>query len=181
MKYNTAVVLLLLSLGLFYTFTNPQYKEVKELSTLASEYQSILKNISQIVELRDSLLATYATISRAEIDRMNAVLPDNVDTVKLALDLDNMAARYGVSIKNIQTAIGGNSGAGLIVLPEYEKKYDTATVTFSFIAAYANFNRLLADIERNLRIMDIKSITFQSSDSGFYDYQISAETYWLKK
>src|SRR3990167_4614487 len=88
MKHNTAIVLLLLSLGLFYTFTNSQYREVKELSALANEYQSVLKNISQIVELRDSLLATYATIPVVEIDRMNKVLPDNIDTVRLALDLD---------------------------------------------------------------------------------------------
>lgn len=181
MKHNTAIVLLLLSVGLFYTFTNAQYREVKELSGLASEYQSILKNVSQIVELRDSLLATYATIPRVELDRMNKVLPDNIDTVRLALDLDSMAARYGISIKNIQTTIGKSGSASLIVLPEYENVYETATVAFSFISSYENFMRLLVDIEYNLRIMDIKSITFQTSDSGLYDYQIIAETYWLKK
>ena len=181
MKHNTAIVLLLLSLGLFYTFTNSQYREAKELSALANEYQSVLKNISQIVELRDSLLATYATIPVVEIDRMNKVLPDNIDTVRLALDLDSMAARYGISIKNIQTILGTNRNANLIVLPEYESDYETATITFGFVSSYDNFMRFLADIEKNLRIMDIKSITFQTSDSGFYDYQVSAETYWLNK
>ncbi len=181
MKRNTSIVLLLLSIGLFYTFTNSQYREVKDLNTLANEYQSVLNNISQIVELRDSLLSTYATIPMTEIDRMNKVLPDNIDTVRLALDLDSMAARYGISIKNIQTKIGGSTNVNLIVLPENEKIYQTATVTFGFIANYTNFLRLLADIEKNLRIMDIKSITFQATDSGFYEYQVSAETYWLKK
>ena len=181
MKHNTAIVLLLLSIGLFYTFTNSQYREAKELSALANEYQSVLKNISQIVELRDSLLATYATIPVVEIDRMNKVLPDNIDTVRLALDLDSMAARYGISIKNIQTILGTNRNANLIVLPEYESDYETATIMFGFVSSYYNFMRFLADIEKNLRIMDIKSITFQTSDSGFYDYQVSAETYWLNK
>ena len=181
MKNNTAIVLLLLSIGLFYTFTNSQYREAKELSALANEYQSVLKNISQIVELRDSLLATYATIPVVEIDRMNKVLPDNIDTVRLALDLDSMAARYGISIKNIQTILGTNRNANLIVLPEYESAYETATFMFGFVSSYDNFMRFLADIEKNLRIMDIKSITFQTSDSGFYDYQVSAETYWLNK
>jgi len=180
MKNNTAIVLLLLSAGLFYTFTNSQYRDVRELSNLASEYRGVLNNISQIVELKDSLLVTYATIPKNEIDRMNKVLPDNVNIVRLAHDLDNMASKYGISLKDIQTSGGSSADANLIVLPENESSYKSATVTFSFISNYNNFKRFLQDIERNLRIMDVKSISFQSSESGLYSYIVSAEIYWLK-
>ena len=91
MKSNTAIVLLLLSVGLFYTFTNSQYQDVKKLHTLANEYQSVLENVSAIIELRERLLVTYETFPQADIERINKVLPDNVDTVRLALDLDAIA------------------------------------------------------------------------------------------
>jgi len=180
MKNNTAIILLLLSVGLFYTFTNGQYQNVKELQTLANEYQNVLKNVSAIVSLRDNLLVTYSALPKTEIERMSKVLPDNIDTVRLALDLDSMASRYGISIKSIQTAIGASSNSSLIVLPEYATSYDTATVSLSFVSNYENFKLFLRDIEKSLRIMDIKSISFQVSDSGFYEYQVSVETYWLK-
>ena len=180
MKNNTAIILLLLSVGLFYTFTNVQYQDVKGLHVLASEYQNVLRNASLIVELRDRLLVTYETFPRAEIDRINKVLPDNVDTVRLALDLDSMASRYGISIKNIQVTTGVSEDASLIVLPEYANIYDKVSVSFGFVSNYENFVRLLVDIEKSLRIMDIKSISFSTSESGLYDYQISVETYWLK-
>ncbi len=180
MKNNTAIILLLLSVGLFYTFTNGQYQNVKTLQTLANEYRNVLKNVSAIVSLRDNLLVTYVAIPKMEIERMNKVLPDNIDTVRLALDLDSMASRYGISIKSIQTVIGPSTSSSLIVLPENANKYDTASVTFSFVSNYDNFKLFLADIEKSLRIMDIKSVSFQTSDSGFYTYQVSVETYWLK-
>lgn len=180
MKNTTAIILLLLSVGLFYTFTNVQYQEVKGLYTLASEYQNVLRNTSAIVELRDRLLVTYETFPKAEIDRINKVLPDNINTVRLALDLDSMASRYGLSIKNIQATTGASGDANFIVLPEQASAYEKATVSFGFISNYENFMLLLADLERNLRIMDIRSISFQTSESGLYDYRVSVETYWLK-
>jgi len=180
MKSNTAIVLLLLSVGLFYTFTNAQYQDVKKLHTLANEYQNVLENISAIIELREQLLVKYNNLSQAEIGRINKVLPDNVDTVRLALDLDGMASSYGIAIKNIQTSPGSGTDPNLIVLQDSAKVYDSSTLSFSFISNYTNFLNLLSDIETNLRIMDVKSITFLATDSGLYDYNVSVETYWLK-
>ena len=180
MKSNTAIVLLLLSVGLFYTFTNAQYQDVKKLHTLANEYQNVLENVSAIIEFRERLLVTYEAFPRSEIERVNKVLPDNIDTVRLALDLDSMASRYGIAIQSIQTTVGASTDQSLIVLPENATVYDRATVSFGFISNYQNFTRLLADIEKNLRIMDIKSIAFQVGESGLYDYKVAVETYWLK-
>ena len=169
-----------MSVGLFYTFTNIQYQEVKKLQTLANEYQNVLRNASAIVELRDRLLVTYNTLPKGEIERLNKVLPDHIDTVRLALDLDSIASRYGISIKSVQTSTGANAGSDLIVLPENPVPYEKATLSFSFISNYDNFMSLLGDLEKSLRLMDIKSISFQTSESGLYAYEIAVETYWLK-
>jgi len=180
MKNNTAIILLLLSIGLFYTFTSIQYQDAKDLHNLANEYQSVLQNVSAIGELRDRLLITYEKLPRAEIDRLNKILPDNIDTVRLALDLDGMASRYSISIKNIQATSGANEATGIVVLPEYASAYERVTISFGFVSSYENFMLLLADLEKNLRIMDIRSISFKATDTGFYDYQVSVDTYWLK-
>lgn len=178
MKNNTAIILILLSLGLFYTFTNSQYQSVKELQSLANEYRNLLKNASATIDLRDDLFITYQSLPKADVDRLNKILPDNIDTVRLALDLDSMASRYGISIKNIRTTI--DKDVGRIVLPENGVKYDRATITFSFVSNYDNFKRLLTDIEKSLRIMDPRSVSFSVNETGFYEYQVSVDTYWLK-
>jgi hypothetical protein len=100
--------------------------------------------------------------------------------VRLALDLDGMTARYGIAIKNIVVEAGSTADENLIVLEEYAGPYEIATVSFSFVADYEGFKGLLAEMEKSLRLMDVRSITFIPNDSGFYEFQISVETYWLK-
>ena len=181
MKNNTTtIILVLISIGLFYTFTNGQYKKVKELNILTNRYQDVLQSASDIIELRDRLLITYEALSEADIERINKILPDNNDTVRLAFDLDGMASRYGIAIKNIETTAGASGGRNTIVLPEYTDAYEKATVSFSFVSNYDNFMRLLADLEKNLRIMDISITSFQTNESSLYEYKVSLETYWLK-
>ena len=180
MKNKSAIILLLLSLGLFYTFTNVEYKKVQSLHVLASQYQDVLGNVSDIVRLRDSLLIAYEEFPQEDIGRINKVLPDNVDAVRLALELDNMASRYGIAIKNV--SVGDESGeAGQPGLSEDSLPYEKAMVSFSFVTNYENLKRLLVDMERNLRIMEIKSLSFQVAESGLYEHQIVIETYWLKE
>lgn len=180
MKNNTAIILILLSIGLFYTFISDQYEDVKKLNTLANGYQDVLKNVSAIIELRDNLIVNYEAFPKEEIDRINKILPDNIDTVRLALDLDGIASRHGISIKSIQTMANSDKGLNRIALPENEESYGKVTISLGFISNYDNFTNFLDDIEKSLRIMDVKSISFQTGDSNLYDYQVSIDTYWLK-
>jgi len=59
--------------------------------------------------------------------------------------------------------------------------YGTLTLSFSTTASYTTFLAFLHDIEESLRLIDITSVQFNSSDlSQLYDYSVSIKTYWLK-
>lgn len=178
MNRTTSIILIILSLGIFYTFTSPQYGDAQELATQASEYRNVLDNADRIGEARDNLLSNYEGIPEAEKERLAKVLPDNVDAVGLARDLDAMAAAYGITIKSIDVKTASDDKT--IVLPDHDAPYDKATVSFSFISTYANFAKFLADIETSLRLMDVKSVHFQVGPNGLYEHRITLETYWLK-
>lgn len=180
MKNYSGLALILLSIGLFYSFTSPMLDDVKALQASSAEYQNVLQNASKIAETRDRLLVDYSSIPREDIAQLAKALPKNIDTVRLALDLDGIAARYGIAIKNVQIETKADPNAALAVLPDYEKPYNKAIVTFSFVSNYQNFARLLTDLEKSLRIMDIQSVAFRTSDTGLYDHEIKVETYWLK-
>ena len=158
----------------------PQYALMKIQYALSSDYRNILDNASVIAGLRDNLLTSYETLPTQELDRISKVLPDDVNTVELALGLDNIASRYGIAVKSVGVNTGESQDAALIVLPEYQKPYDKVTVSLGFVSTYSNFMSLLKDLEKNLRIMDVKSVAFQSTESRLYEYLISFDTYWLK-
>lgn len=185
MKTNSSIVLLLLSVGLFYTFTNAQYQDVKELRAISKEYKGVLQNVANIIALRDQLIVTYNEFPQEEIERINKLLPENIDTVRMALDLDGMASLHDISIQKVQTTVEEEEvvfdDMGAPILPENAPPYQTVIVTISFVSTYEDFVGLLGDLEKNLRIMDIKSIAFRAEDEGgLYDFTVAVETYWLK-
>lgn len=182
MSNNTAIVFILLSFGLYYTFTSVQYQEVKDLRAEAAEYKNVLDNATQIFDLRDALQSNYASIPRDEIERLHKALPDNVDTTQLALDLDGITSRYGVSLKSVLiTSPQEYIDPSLIILPENQPPYGKSSVTFAFVSSYENFRNIIVDVERGLRLMDIREITFNANtDATLYEFRITADIYWLK-
>ena len=180
MKNSTSFILLLISVGLFYAFILPRYDSVQLLRSQSAQYKDILANVSALSAKRDDLEVKYENIPPMEVARLEKILPDNVDTVNLAMNFDSIAARYGISIKSIRT-IDTKVDTGTTVIQAVSKKpYQAVTVSFSFISTYANFRKFMRDIEQSLRIIDVKSVSFQTTESGIYEFQVSVQTYWLR-
>jgi Tfp pilus assembly protein PilO len=175
MNNSSAFTLILISAGLFYTFISPQYDKIKALQAQAGEYANVIQSVNDLKDTRDSLLTKYQSLPKSELDKLGRILPDHVDTVKLALDIDTIASKYGISIKNIKV---DSEIPNAIVTSG--SSYETIKVNFNFITSYSNFRRFLTDLEASLRLIDITSIGFDSSDNGLYQYEISFNTYWLK-
>ncbi len=180
MKNSTAFIIILISAGLLYIFILPQYDKVIALQANQAQYKNILQNVSALETKRDELLVKYQNISKQRMEELSKVLPNNIDTVSLAMNLDSIASRYGISIKSIQTAKDNSNNSSTIVVGATTPIYGSVTFTFSFISNYASFRKFMQDIEKSLRITDIQSVSFQSTTNGLYEYQVSIKTYWLK-
>jgi len=180
MKTTTALILILISVGLFYSFTSSQYQKLGELSQSYQSYSDILDNVSDLTTKRDEISAEYRNIPQINKDNLSKVLPDNVDIVRLSMDFDSIASQYGISIKSIQETKNNNDNSISIIMNPASKSYDSSTISFDFVASYDNFRKFMHDIESSLRIINIKSIDFQSADNNLYQFRVSLETYWLK-
>ncbi len=180
MSRITAIILVLLSLGIYYTFTSPQLGNVAALSAQAGEYRNALENASRISSTRDQLASDAETIPSAERERLMKALPNGVDSVGLARELDGIASRYGIIIQSVAIDNTVGDDLKLITLPEGERPYERTAVSFSFISNYLNFVKFLSDLEKSLRIMDVRSSSFTISENGLYEHKITVDTYWLK-
>lgn len=181
MSKSSSLILILLAIGLFYTFTSPQYEDAQALASQSAEYQNVIDNVERIAEARDQLLLSYESISAEDRTRLNRILPSNLDAVGFAKDLDALASRYGVSVQSVQIETSLEQNGSNIELAENSKPYGRSFVTFTFVSNYPNFLRLLGDLERSLRLMDIQNISFEVGETGnLYEHTVTAETYWLK-
>ena len=180
MNKTAATILLLLSLGIFYTYISPQYGAAQELAAQAAEYRAIVENVARIGEARANLQTVYESIPLTEKERIMKVLPSSIDAVGLSRDLDTIAAQYGISIKSVQVDTAADPTAPSSLTSDSGRPYERAKVSFSFVSNYANFTKFLSDVEKSLRIMDVKTLTFQVTEAGLYEHQVVVETYWLK-
>jgi hypothetical protein len=106
------------------------------------------------------------------------MLPDNVDNIRLIIDIDNVAARRGLTLKNVElgdissgvrrseNAVGESGPVGSV------------EVGFSVSANYENMLLFLQDLEHSLRILDVESLDF-ASGVGVNDVNFTLRTYWL--
>lgn len=178
-KSLTSTLLILIAIGLFFTFTDARYQEIKGLRLEAAEYQDALDRTSSLQEVMAKLGEQFSAFPTSEVARLEKILPDDINTVRLALDLDTMAGNHGISLENVRVDRVVDNNAVTPVL-DSGSPYDKVTVTFSFLSTYRNFVAFTRDIEQSLRIMDIRRVSFTPTEAGLYEHEVTVETYWLK-
>jgi Tfp pilus assembly protein PilO len=210
MKFIFPIILIGVAISMFFLFTNPIYSDITNLRTQVSSYNEALDNSKALENERDKLTAKYNSISKDDLVRLQTLLPDNVDNIRLILEIEQIALPYGMALKDVKyntttekdlkakataESLGGVVGGG--ISQQINKDYGIWELQFSSIGTYNNFLNFTKDLEKNLRIVDISSVEFSSSDSydsgikgvssknvpaasQVYKYNFTIKTYWLK-
>lgn len=170
-------------IGGFVGFIMPQYQEIKTFRTQAADYNQILENARRLQEERNKLVTKYNAMDQSLLSQLNTMLPRNPENVKLILNLDAMAQKYGVALQNVkiedtapatQTARPGQ--------PAQNPDIGNLGITFTAAGTYEGFSNFIRGVEKSLRIVDIQKITFTALDDTktTYQYTVGIKTYWLK-
>jgi Tfp pilus assembly protein PilO len=183
-----ALVGLVAAGAIFFLYTKPTYDSVQTKREEISKYDEALSKAAELQQLKQSLLARYNAFNPADIDRLQKLLPDHVDNVRLILDLDSIAGRHGMALQNVvvstpQRTEGTQTAVGTISASK--QKYDSLTMKFTTQGTYATFQEFLQDLETSLRIVDLVSLKIARSEAGtraepLYSFDITLRTYWLK-
>lgn len=184
-----SLVCLIAAGAVFFMYTQPTYDQVQTQNAQIAQYDQALQKATELQQLKQTLLSRYNTFSTDNKDRLQKLLPDHVDNVRLILDVDSLAGKHGMALQNVvvspaattqanQQTASGAVGAG-------KQKYDSLTIKFTTQGSYDTFRQFLADLEQSLRVVDLVSLSLSnSSGTGaggpLYTYDITLRTYWLK-
>lgn len=183
MKSNIVTIfLVILSAGIFYIYIGPHYQNVQTLIVTKGEYTDALKKGGEVADTRDALLTTYNSISKDDMTRLEHILPTNLNTVKLVADINSVAGRHGITIRNVGVTEPLADNAQEVATTEHIKKYQTTIIHFLFDASYPNLKSFLVDLEKSLQLIDVQSIrlTHASDSSDLFSYEVTIQTYWVK-
>lgn len=183
--FRTIVSLICLVAGgaIFFMYTQPTYDGVKTVNAQIAQYDAALSKASELQQRKQTLLSRYNTFDPADIDRLQKLLPDHVDNIRLILDLDSLAGKHGMAIQNVAVSSAASAQTGVSTLGSVsasKQRYDSLTIKFSTQATYDTFQQFLTDLEESLRIVDLISLSITRSSDGLYTYDMTLRTYWLK-
>jgi len=180
------VILPFLILGLaaitFFYFTSPMLETVNGLEVEQAKLTLVLANAVELKEKQDDLISRDNAIEPADLEKLNEFLPNNIDNVRLIIDMNNIAKKFGLTVRNPAIVKEeAKVGEGAPPPPPGGGEANTsAAISFSFSSSYETLKLFLADLAKSLRLVDIETLSFTANDRNLYDYQITLRTYWLK-
>lgn len=197
MKNLTPFILIILAIGTFFFLIDPKYKDIQQLNAQISENKQTLELARRLRAQRDDLRNKFNQISQRERQDLEKLLPDNVDNVRLIIDIETIADTVGILIKDIDIKTPEQDSNQPRTAVAQESVFDTSSsamryvdsnkigiITFSFTITtrYEDFLVFLEQLEESKRIVDIRSIELSrgTGDTSFFDYKVTFDTYWLK-
>jgi Tfp pilus assembly protein PilO len=204
MKTFTSIILILAGIVLFIFFTRPKFAELKAKQLVVQSLNNANANAKNLEEQKATLLDIRKKITAEDVIKLDTMLPNNVENVKLIIDFDkilqSMVEERG-TLRLYKSTEVTDTGSKKISIENpkitpgiiSETDYDTARLgainfSFSVTLTYDDFLEFLRRIEHSTRILDVESVTFSSSGrqegvgsvEPIYTFNITLKTYWLK-
>ena len=184
MKIITPIIVIIISITVYFAYTSPIIQEVKNLVSKKSQQTDVLLKTRQLASRRDAVLIDYNNIVSTDIERLNKIVPNTFNFVLFANDVTAMASRYSLVTKDFKVNEPKTEIRDAIINRPKEGVYKITVVTVRLQGSYLQFIKFLNDLEFSLRLVDIESLTIkpvgvQNSASGSLDYLLEMKTYSL--
>lgn len=184
---------------LFFVVINPLYSDISQLRSDVATYNIALDNSTNLQRTQDALVTAYKNIKPEDKDRLSHFLPNTVNNIEFILEVEQIANLYGMPIKNIKfespkpTTTTSTASAGSVLVtnnPATSRPYGVFSIEFATEGNYSTFASFLKDIEHNLRLIDVRQVSFivppkpikpgDGPDPNIFTYNLKVDTYWLK-
>jgi hypothetical protein len=183
-RFLLPLILVAAAIGLFVLYVNPTYQGpdgIKALKAQQASYDDALNKSQELKKVRDTLISRYNAFTPENKEKLQAILPDNVDNIRLVIDINNIASRHNLAVKNLSlgNTENGKAARSAAAVGASGSAVGSVDLGFTVTSDYEHFLAFLADLEHSLRIVDVEKITFSTSETGISDFDISIRTYWL--
>ncbi len=167
MRLIISILLFAAGLATLFFWAGSMWKDIQVLGAEKNAYESVIARMNTLRKTRDTLLTSYNSIQADELKKIKNFLPGSVNSGALVVQMANMTNESGLLLKNV------NIGAG-------EEKTSEARLTISVSGSFENFHGFLQRLEKSLRLIDVRNVSFSSSRDNFNDFALEAVIHFQK-
>ena len=180
------IALIVLSLGIIFTYIKPVLGEIGTLQDNITVYQTERQKVTNVNQKLDRIVSAVSAISADDQRRLLTYIPDQVDAVAVPRDLNSIAQTAGVILSQIKyegpqessTASGFVDPSLLPVTSSFmDFKPEAHVFTFEFEASYEQVKVVLAAIEKNAYPLEVHEMTVEKTEGGFLSVNMKLVTF----
>lgn len=176
-KNLIAAILISISGFLFWANVLPEYYHISGLKLVVEERLALLDSRNQIVQRLIGLQSEYEK-RYGELQRLALVVPEKKNLPGVITTIDAISSKTGTTLGELTIGSeGSNLGQAKNVL----------SLKINLQSAYESLLNFLDHIEKNLRLIDVNSLTITSKDTSgqvsgpsLLGIQVEARAYYLK-
>ncbi len=172
-----AAALVVGGLIIFTTLVTGAYGDVQQLRGELSAKSELFQNQSEQFTQVQNLIAQYQGVTRLQ-ESLNLALPLKEDSAGVMNQLNALAQKNGILINS----------AGLAPLPVKKetrtvlvKPFGILELSLKLIGSYAGFRNFLADLESNIRMMDLVDLKIShvgKANEDVFNYTLTVDAYY---
>ncbi len=173
--------LLVAALAVYALLVQGQYAVTQDLRGKLEAKTQILDIETKAVEQVKNLVVNLQSVANIS-NALSFALPQNESVASVVAQINSLAQVHGVAIQGVGTSY-------LSVMPppvklSFVKGVGVLQFNVKFAGPYVAGRDFLIDLERNLRIMDVKNLKLQSGTNVAQDlmnFDVTLDTYYQAK
>jgi len=183
---------------LFFELVEPTYNEMQGLRSNQLGEENYLSTQTALVKQVQTTLNTYQNEAQGAAN-VALAMPSGEDVAGALAQLEGISTNNGITIESIsvttpaiqtQTTAGGANAASPI---NFVKPLENVTFRIAASGSYESFKNFLSEIETNIRIFDVKTVSLQPASGivatngksplfqDMFSYSLTVAAYYQKQ
>lgn len=164
---------------IFLVFLLPGWDEIKGLKVLKENKIQMLRDFGDWNAHFDDLSAKYQSAEN-DLQKLSLTVPIEPQIAELLVQLEDIARRNGLAVDDVQFDLPAQAGipAKDSLLKSSEKGMGIVKAIIKMEGDYKNFKNFTADVEKNIRLMDITSVSLNVGGEGLMKFETKISTYY---
>jgi len=176
------LLLLVASFAVYYVVISPLYsgdgqvwKPEQGVASLMASNKQYEKTVAQADTLylqANELRTQYSAIDDDAKQKINVMVPKNIDAIRLLSEFNIIASGTGIS----------PSAVTYTDTPQTKTSPGAYKIAFTVTTTYEKFKEFMRAYEKSLRLYSLQSVTFSSPDekTGLITFQVELNTFYLQ-
>ncbi|MHB1118301.1 MAG: hypothetical protein ACYCZ7_02145 [Minisyncoccota bacterium] len=183
-----SLIVIVFSIGFAFFYVKPEYDRAQSARADLQKLEQTSQSASDIKEIIAETAKSLSAITPEDLERSNVFLPETLDVIRFANDLQHIGTANGLALAEIEVeqqekqiqqvgtktaGVGAVSkvfslerpvNGGAVAAPAgsvSEKKYVATKASFSVVATYPGFLVFLKDMEKSLGLINITALSFE--------------------